>query len=330
MRLVRETTRFFFMNDSPPPDLSTMTIGFIGLGLMGRPMAANLHQAGATLVVVRRAASLAAEISAERIKVVETPSQVAEIADLVILMLPNADAVVTVCTGPEGLASAVGAESTVMDMGTTDGETTLAMAARFQEAGAAYVDAPVTGGRIGATKGALTIFVGTEDASGFDAVKPVLDAMGANITRMGPVGSGQAAKAVNQLINFSSQVVLAEGMALARRTGLDLNLLIPALAGGAADSVILQILGPRMAAEDWSVTAHMEIAVKDMDMVQESARAKGLSVPMTDLARARWSEAAETIGPEHDIAEIVRLVDPKFSGGGWHQGGDSVGSGTGK
>ena len=132
------------------------------------------------------------------------------------------------------------------------------------------------------------------------------------------------------MINFSTQVVIAEGLALARRSGLDLDTLIPALAGGAADSVVLQILGPRMAANDWSITAHMEIAVKDMDIVLAVANARGLDLKITKLVRARWDDAAKTIGAEHDIAEIVRLVDPEFSGGGWHGGGDSVGSGAGE
>jgi 3-hydroxyisobutyrate dehydrogenase-like beta-hydroxyacid dehydrogenase len=152
--------------------------------------------------------------------------------------------------------------------------------------------------------------------------------MGGNVTRIGPVGSGQAAKVINQLINFSTQVVVAEGIALARRSGLDLNTLIPALAGGAADSVVLQILGPRMAADDWSITAHLDIAVKDMDIVLAAANAQGLDLKLSELVRSRWDDAVKTIGAEHDIAEIVRLVDPGFSGGGWHGGGDSVGSGT--
>ena len=308
--------------------LAGRTVGFIGLGLMGRPMAANLHAAGATLAIPRRAAASMADLGKDRVEVFETPAAIAVAADVVILMLPTADAVDTVCLGPDGLIASATPKTLVMDMGTTDAETTALVAGRIQEAGAAFVDAPVTGGRMGATNGTLTIFAGANAPEDHARVEPLLAVMGGNVTLMGEVGSGQAAKVVNQLINFSTQVAIAEGMALARRSGLDLDTLIPALAGGAADSVVLQILGPRMAANDWSITAHIEIAVKDMDIVLHAAKTRGMELKLAELVRARWSDAEKAIGAEHDIAEIVRLVDPEFSGGGWHGGGDAIGSGT--
>jgi len=236
---------------------------------------------------------------------------------------------VEVCLGTDGLADAATPNTLVMDMGTTDAATTASIAARLQEIGAAFVDAPVSGGRIGATKGRLTIFVGADSAKDHERVAPLLEVMGENVTVMGKVGTGQAAKVVNQLISFSAQVTVAEAMALARRSGLELDTLIPALAGGAADSVVLQILGPRMAAEDWSITAHMSLAEKDLGIVIDAAEARGLDLKVAAAARERWADAIRGIGPDHDIAEIVRLVDPEFSGGGWHGGGDAVGSGTG-
>ena len=308
--------------------LTGRTVGFIGLGLMGRPMAANLHAAGATLAIPRRAAASMEDLGKDRVEVFETPAAIAEIADVVILMLPTADAVDTVCLGPDGLIASATPKTLVMDMGTTDAATTASVAGRLQEAGAAFMDAPVTGGRMGATNGTLTIFAGADAPEDHARVEPLLAVIGGNVTLMGEVGSGQAAKVVNQLINFSTQVAIAEGMALARRSGLDLDTLIPALAGGAADSVVLQILGPRMAANDWSITAHIEIAVKDMDIVLHAAKIRGMELKLAELVRARWSDAEKAIGAEHDIAEIVRLVDPDFSGGGWHGGGDAIGSGT--
>ena len=248
-----------------------------------------------------------------------------------ILMLASADAMVEVCLGTDGLADAATPNTLVMDMGTTDAATTASIAARLQEIGAAFVDAPVSGGRIGATKGRLTIFVGADSAKDHERVAPLLEVMGENVTVMGKVGTGQAAKVVNQLISFSAQVTVAEAMALARRSGLELDTLIPALAGGAADSVVLQILGPRMAAEDWSITAHMRLAAEGSG--HRARRGRGSWARSEDrprLARERWADAIRGIGAEHDIAEIVRLVDPEFSGGGWHGGGDAVGSGTGE
>ena len=316
------------MNDDTPDTLAGRIVGFIGLGLMGRPMAANLHAAGATLVIPRRAAASMADLGPDRIEILETPAAIAKAADIVILMLASADAMVEVCLGTDGLADAATPNTIVMDMGTTDAATTASIAARLQEVGAAFVDAPVSGGRIGATKGRLTIFVGTDSAKDHERVGPLLAVMGENVTVMGKVGTGQAAKVVNQLISFSAQVTVAEAMALARRSGLELDTLIPALAGGAADSVVLQILGPRMAAEDWSITAHMSLAEKDLGIVLDAAEAHGLDLKVAAAARERWADAIRSIGADHDIAEIVRLVDPEFSGGGWHGGGDAVGSGT--
>ena len=316
------------MNDDTPDTLAGRIVGFIGLGLMGRPMAANLHAAGATLVIPRRAAASMADLGPDRIEILETPAAIAKAADIVILMLASADAMVEVCLGTDGLADAATPNTIVMDMGTTDAATTASIATRLQEVGAAFVDAPVSGGRIGATKGRLTIFVGADSAKDHERVAPLLEVMGENVTVMGKVGTGQAAKVVNQLISFSAQVTVAEAMALARRSGLELDTLIPALAGGAADSVVLQILGPRMAAEDWSITAHMSLAEKDLGIVLDAAEAHGLDLKVAAAARERWADAIRSIGADHDIAEIVRLVDPEFSGGGWHGGGDAVGSGT--
>ena len=316
------------MNDDTLDALAGRIVGFIGLGLMGRPMAANLHAAGATLVIPRRAAASMADLGPDRIEILETPAAIAKAADIVILMLASADAMVEVCLGTDGLADAATPNTIVMDMGTTDAATTASIATRLQEVGAAFVDAPVSGGRIGATKGRLTIFVGADSAKDHERVAPLLEVMGENVTVMGKVGTGQAAKVVNQLISFSAQVTVAEAMALARRSGLELDTLIPALAGGAADSVVLQILGPRMAAEDWSITAHMSLAEKDLGIVLDAAEAHGLDLKVAAAARERWADAIRSIGADHDIAEIVRLVDPEFSGGGWHGGGDAVGSGT--
>ena len=316
------------MSDDSTDVLSGRTVGFIGLGLMGRPMAVNLHAAGATLVIPRRAAASMADLGPDRIEILETPAAIAKAADIVILMLASADAMVEVCLGTDGLADAATPNTLVMDMGTTDAATTASIAARLLEVGAAFIDAPVSGGRIGATKGRLTIFVGADSAKDHERVAPLLEVMGENVTVMGKVGTGQAAKVVNQLISFSAQVTVAEAMALARRSGLELDTLIPALAGGAADSVVLQILGPRMAAEDWSITAHMSLAEKDLGIVLDAAEAHGLDLKVAAAARERWADAIRSIGADHDIAEVVRLVDPEFSGGGWHGGGDAVGSGT--
>lgn len=313
------------MTEAP---LSGTTIGFIGLGLMGQPMATNVHKAGAKLRVPKRAREAVADLDSATVALFDTPAEITQGSDLVILMLPNARVVESVCTGDDGVFAGATKKTLIMDMGTTDLPITNALARQAQACGATYVDAPVTGGRVGASTGGLTIFVGADGEATFERVQPVLEVLGKNITHMGAIGSGQAAKVVNQLMNFSIQASVAEGIALARRMDLDLNTLIPALAGGAADSVVLQILGPRMAAEDWSVTAHMDLAVKDMDIVLNAAEQNALQLKVAQLVRAQWANAAEHIGGAHDIDELVRFVDPTFTGGGWHGPQGAIGSGT--
>ena len=315
------------MTTEKDPKLTGMTIGFIGVGLMGQPMANNLYKAGANLVIPERSKNALSDLPDDRIQILKTPKEITRSSNLVILMLPNAKAVASVCQGSDGVLAGATPQTTVIDMGTTSAKTTMDTAKSLEDLGATFIDAPVTGGRVGATKGKLTIFVGSKSQDSYETVSPLLHVLGSNVTHIGPVGSGQAAKAVNQLINFATQVTVAEGLVLARRAGLDLNTLIPAMQGGAADSVVMQVLGPRIAAEDWSITAHMQIPVKDMDIVLEYAQEHRLDLPMTKLTREQWASASNEIGSEHDIAEFVRFVDPEFSGGGWDGESDAIGSG---
>ena len=316
------------MKTQEPTDLTGTTIGIIGLGLMGQPMAANLLKAGARLVIPTRSQHTLTELSENQAVALDTPREIVQAAETVILMLPDARAVESVLKDPDGLLDGANAKTTIVDMGTTEAGVTEQLKSGLQALGARFIDAPVSGGRIGAKDGTLVIYVGADSNDDFDAIFPILSVLGKNITHLGPCGSGQAGKAVNQLIAFSNLAALAEGMALARRSGLELNTLIPAMTGGAADSIALQILGPRLAADDWSITAHMSVAIKDLDIALQSARKNGLELPTGQLIRNQWAKAVNQIGAEHDIAEYVRFVDPDFSGGGWTGPVGAIGSGS--
>jgi 3-hydroxyisobutyrate dehydrogenase-like beta-hydroxyacid dehydrogenase len=240
----------FLTSTHEPTDLTGTTIGIIGLGLMGQPMAANLLKAGARLVIPTRSQHTLTEFSENQVEALETPREIVQAAETVILMLPDAEAVESVLKDTDGLLEGADAKSTIVDMGTTEAGVTEQLKSGLQALDARFIDAPVSGGRIGAKDGTLVVCVGAASNDDFDAILPILTVLGKNITHPGPCGSGQAGKAVNQLIAFSNQVALAEGMALARRSGLELNTLIPAMTGGAADSIALQTLGPRLAADD--------------------------------------------------------------------------------
>lgn len=153
----------------------------------------------------------------------------------------------------------------------------------------------------------------------------LLVVMGENVTPMVKVGTVKSAKVVNQLASVSTQVTVAGAMGLARRSGLDLDTLVPAFAGGAAGTVVVQVVGPRMAATDWSITAHMDIALKGRGIVLHAAEVCGLDLQSTEIAQERWVDAVRRIGAGRYITENVRLVAPEFSAGG----NDVVGPETG-
>ncbi|MCW9002879.1 MAG: NAD(P)-dependent oxidoreductase, partial [Rhodospirillales bacterium] len=200
--------------------LAGQTIGFIGLGLMGKPMARNLKKAGATLVVSNRSQGVVAELAAEGMAPNPNPRAVAEQADVVIVMLPDTPTVEKVLLGPDGVVEGIGPQSLVIDMGTTAVLDTRRFAEAVAAKGGDYVDAPVSGGTIGAEQASLTIMAGGTDAA-FARAEPVLRAMGARVTHIGPVGTGQVAKAANQMIVGLTIGAVAEALALAKKAGAD-------------------------------------------------------------------------------------------------------------
>lgn len=175
---------------------TTLHVGFIGLGLMGKSMALNLHAAGHRLFVHNRSRAVVDELAARGMKACASPGEVAGRADIIILMLTDTPAVERVLTGQFGLLDKLGRGQVVIDMGTTDAIATRRFAAQVDKAGAHYVDAPVSGGQIGASDATLTIMAGARHAD-FERVRPVLELLGRNITHVGEVGTGQVAKAAN-------------------------------------------------------------------------------------------------------------------------------------
>ena len=290
-------------------------------------MDANLQQAGARPVIPSRSRHKLTELT-EHLEALNTPREIIQAVDTGILMLPDAKAVESELKDKDGLLDATDASSPVIDMGTTEAGVTEELKSRLQALGPRFIDARVTGGRIGARDGTLVIVAGADSDDDFSAILPIRSVLGKNITHPGSCGSGQAEKTVNQFIAFSNQAALAEGMALARRSGLELNTLIPALTGGAANSIALQILGPRLEANDWSITAHISVAIKHRDIALKSARKNGLQLPGARAVRDQWMQAVNQIGSEHDIAEYVRFMDPDFSFGGWTGPIGAIGSGA--
>ncbi|RKK03830.1 NAD(P)-dependent oxidoreductase [Pseudoroseomonas wenyumeiae] len=265
-------------------------IGFIGLGTMGRGMAANLIAAGHALHVhdVRREAM--EEFSARGATVAGSVAEAARNAEAVVLMLPDTPQVEEVVLGPGGLVENPPAGRLVIDMSTISAAASRSMAARLEAVGTAMLDAPVSGGPQGAESGSLSIMAGGTKA-GFAAAQPILTALGTTVRHVGPPGAGQTVKACNQLICALNLQAICEALALGRAAGLDLELLREVLLGGAASSWMLQNLGPKMIARDAGAGFRIDLKLKDLRLAGELGFQHGLPLPGLALATSLYLEA---------------------------------------
>lgn len=285
------------------------TIGFIGLGLMGKPMARNLRAAGATLIIQNRSSGPIEELSAEGMKVAQTPAEIANQVDVIILMLTDSNAVENVVTGQEGLLKNLKADTILVDMGTTLMTKTREIAGKVALLGAHYIDAPVSGGTIGAKNGTLTIMAGGNKAA-FTRIQPILEVIGTKITHVGEVGAGQITKSVNQIIVGLTIGAIAEGLSLARNAGVDINKVHEALEGGFAGSRVLQLHGKRMLDREFTPGAKSRTQRKDMDQAITIAAEFGLKLPATELNRELYDRVIDAGYGDLDHAALILAIDP--------------------
>lgn len=293
-------------------NLAGLTIGFIGLGLMGKPMARNLMRAGAKLVITNRSQGVIEELSKEGMIPAACPRAAAEAADVVICMLSDTPALEKVLMGEDGVFAAANLQGKlVIDMGTSKLLVTRMLAAKAQELGADYLDAPVSGGTLGAEAGNLTIMAGgTDDA--FARALPVLEVLGAKITHVGPTGAGQVAKAANQVIVGLNIGAVAEALSLAQAAGVDPGKVREALGGGFADSRILEVHGLRMVEGKFTPGARCPIQRKDMDQAMELAEHLGIELPATALSRALYDRVIAAGDGDLDHAGLIRAIRPDW------------------
>jgi 3-hydroxyisobutyrate dehydrogenase len=287
-------------------------LGFIGLGLMGLPMALRLREAGHALCVWNRSAAKAETARRAGASVAASPAEVARSAEIVFLCLTDSAAVEQVVFGSGGLASADGDGRIVVDFSSIAPAATRDIAARLEAAnGMRWIDAPVSGGTKGAAEGTLAVMAGGAQAD-FERVRPCVLAMAQRFTLMGPLGAGQTTKLCNQVIVGSAMCVLAEATRLAVNAGIDPLLLPQALAGGFADSKPLQLFVPRMAqAIHEPPLGHTHTMLKDLDTVVELARETGTPVPMAALAAQTFRLLAATRGEGCDALEVFKLSEKK-------------------
>ncbi len=284
-----------------------MRVGFVGLGTMGGAMAANVARAGFPVTAWNRTPGRAADLGELGVVLGESPAAVAAASDIVVTIVSDTLDVEAVLFGPQGVAAGAENGALVIDMSTISPSATRDFAARLADRGVAMLDAPVSGGSEGAKKGTLTIFVGG-DAADLERARPALQAMGTTITLVGPIGSGQAVKAVNQVILAGTYLGVAEGIVLAIKAGLDVEQVVGALSGGAAQSWVLANRSGRMLENDYPLGFKVALHRKDLGIALQLARETGASLPISALCE---QIEAGLIGKGHaddDMSAVARAI----------------------
>ena len=282
-------------------------VGFIGLGIMGTPMVANLIKGGHTLFLTSRSGVPEALLDAGG-RACTSAKDVARLADVIILMVPDTPDVEQVLFGPNGAIEGLSAGKVVVDMSSISPIETKAFAEKVHAVGADYVDAPVSGGQVGAQNAALTIMAGGTEAA-FNRVKPLFELMGKNITRVGDVGAGQVCKVANQIIVALNIEAVAEALLLASKAGVDPAKVREALMGGFAASRVLEVHGERMIKRTFNPGFRIELHQKDLNLALSSARALKMSLPNTATTQQLFSACQAHGGAKWDHSALVKALE---------------------
>lgn len=282
--------------------------GFIGLGVMGRPMALHLLKAGHGVSVYARRPAAAAPLVAAGATLCETAADVASRSNVVITVVMGTADVEEVLLGDRGVLSGARPGTIVIDMSTIAPQATRTMAAALQERQVRMLDAPVTGGPAGAEAATLTIMVGG-DAAVLEEARPILECLGRQIVHMGSHGAGQVAKACNQLALLVNAEGAAEALALGERHGLDPRTLRQALLGGIAASRVLDVFGERMAERQFEPGMTTRFYDKDLDIVLDLAREVGRTLPAASVVRTHIDEMIARGDADRDLAALIQIVE---------------------
>ena len=282
-------------------------IGFVGLGTMGAAMAANLRKAGFELTVWNRTPGRAADLVSLGAQEAATPAAVAGRSDVVVSCVSDTPDVEAVLFGEDGVAQGLASGGLVIDCSTISPGATAGFAKRLAGAGVAFVDAPVSGGSEGARNATLTIMVGGEPEA-FERARPVLEAMGKTVTLFGPAGSGQAVKAVNQVILAGTYLGVAEGIVLALKAGLDPVAVAGALDGGAARSWVLENRSGRMIDNAYPLGFRTSLHLKDLVIALEMARGLGATLPVAGMAAQLEAGLVARGHGDEDMSNLARAI----------------------
>jgi 2-hydroxy-3-oxopropionate reductase len=282
-------------------------VGFIGLGTMGKPMAAHLQGGGYPLIVNTRG-KVPDTLTASGAVVCATGREVATQADIIFLMVPDTPDVEAVLFGNEGVAEGLRPGTIVVDMSSISPTATKTFAKRINDLRCEYLDAPVSGGEVGAKAASLTIMVGGREQT-FLRVKPLFELMGKNITLVGSNGDGQTTKVANQIIVALTIEAVAEALLFAAKAGADPGKVRQALMGGFAASRILEVHGERMVKRAFTPGFRIELHQKDLNLALTTARTLGISLPSTATAQELFNSCAAHGGKAWDHSAMVRALE---------------------
>ena len=291
--------------DKPP-------IGFVGLGIMGLPMAGHILDAGYPLTVYNRTRSKAEELGARGAKVADSPADVAAASTVIITIVSDSPDVEEVVAGPQGVIDRIGEDSVVIDMSTISPQVERHLDEQLRAKGSTLVDAPVSGGDVGARNATLAIMAGGDKAA-FDRVRPILEVMGKTITYCGPVGNGQLTKLSNQILVSVTLLGVSEAITFAKKNGLDAQVMIEAVKGGAAGSWQLSNLGPKIVDRDFAPGFMVDLIQKDLRLVLESGAAGQAALPGTSLVNQLF-RMAEAQGDGREGTQILAKAVEQLAG----------------
>jgi len=288
--------------------MDTPRIGFIGLGIMGKPMCANLLKAGYPLTVWNRSRPGIDAVVAEGATAGASPAEVAANSDVIITMVTDSPDVQAVVLGADGVIEGARPGSVVIDMTTMSPSVTREIAAALEERGVEMLDAPVSGGDVGAKAGTLSIMVGGKEDV-FERCLPVFQAMGKNILHIGPHGAGQTCKLCNQIALAGNMLAGCEAILFAAKSGIDPKKMLGAISAGAAGSWMLSNLGPRIVEGDFAPGFMIRLAQKDLRLVLEAANEQQLPLPGTALMNQVWRAVEADGGGDLGTQAAIKALE---------------------
>jgi 2-hydroxy-3-oxopropionate reductase len=283
-------------------------VGFIGLGIMGMPMARNLMEAGYKLTVHNRSPEKAEEANAGRAEVAGSPAEVARNSEVVITMLPGPPEVAEVLAGEEGLLDGAGEGSLFIDMSTSSPVLARELARSARSRGASMLDAPVSGGDVGAIEGTLSIMVGGEQAD-FQRAKPLFEAMGKTITHVGPTGAGQVTKAANQVVVALTIEAVSEALVLGSAGGVSAQKILEVLSGGLASNKVMEVKREKFLSHSFEPGFRSELHHKDLGIALAAGREYGVVLPVTAIVDQMLLSMRRKGWGEEDHSALLRIIE---------------------